>query len=140
MEQLIIFFKTRKGQLINARELHDFLEIQTEFTDWIRMRIEKYRFRESIDYVTSSKNLKEGGSIIEYSLTSRMAKEICINEKTDKGKLAKRFYSQMGKQAIRKQLSFLTKKELAQMGIDEEDEIEKEKSIISLKLKSQIPF
>lgn len=140
MEQLINFFETRKGQLINARELHDFLEVQSKFTDWIRIRIEKYRFRESIDYATSTKNLTKGGRTVEFSLTSKMAKEICMTEKTDKGRQARRYFIQVGKLALRQQLSLLTRRELAQMVIDEEDETESEQSIIRLLARSQVPF
>ena len=60
MEQLINFFETRKGQLINARVLHDFLEVQTEFADWIKMCIVKSRTREWIDYVTFTNYEKNG--------------------------------------------------------------------------------
>ena len=63
-----------------------------------------------------------------------------MTKKTEKGREARRYFTQVGILAVRQQLSLLTRRELAQMVNDEEDESEKEKLIISSILASQTPF
>ena len=66
-------------QVVNARELHGFLGSKQQFADWIKNRIEKYDFEESIDFVVfhkDMKNSKGGRSSIEYAITVTMAKEL----------------------------------------------------------------
>ncbi|MDR0672237.1 MAG: antA/AntB antirepressor family protein, partial [Zoogloeaceae bacterium] len=41
-------------QTVNARELHAFLEVKSEFRHWIKNRIAEYGFVEGIDYVKHS--------------------------------------------------------------------------------------
>ncbi len=38
-------------QAVNARELHEFLEVGKDFTNWIKNRIEQYNFIENQDYI-----------------------------------------------------------------------------------------
>lgn len=42
-------------QLINARELHQILEIQTPFHKWIQRRISEYNFAENLDFTVTDK-------------------------------------------------------------------------------------
>ncbi|MBU4370157.1 antA/AntB antirepressor family protein, partial [Patescibacteria group bacterium] len=39
-----------KKRFVNARELHKWLKVGKFFANWIKDRIEKYDFVESIDY------------------------------------------------------------------------------------------
>ena len=38
-------------QLVNARELHEFLQISTRFDTWIQRRISEYNFAENLDFI-----------------------------------------------------------------------------------------
>ena len=38
-------------ETVNARELHSFLKVGRDYTNWIKGRIEKYGFVENQDYV-----------------------------------------------------------------------------------------
>ena len=38
-------------EMVSARELHAFLEVQTRFNDWIKNRIEQYDFVENQDFL-----------------------------------------------------------------------------------------
>uniref|UniRef100_UPI00300E8539 antA/AntB antirepressor family protein n=1 Tax=Avibacterium paragallinarum TaxID=728 RepID=UPI00300E8539 len=38
-------------QLVNARELHSFLESKYQYTDWIKTRISEYGFVQDEDYI-----------------------------------------------------------------------------------------
>ena len=38
-------------QVVNARELHEFLGSKQNFSNWIKSRINKYDFIENVDYL-----------------------------------------------------------------------------------------
>lgn len=79
-------------QTCNARELHKFLEVKSHFRDWIKNRIEDFRFVEDQDFTTVAKFLAGGGKAKEYFLTLSMAKELCMVERTPKGKEARLYF------------------------------------------------
>ena len=90
-------------QTVNARELHEFLEVKSRFNDWIKNRINEYDFAENIDYITLTKNLVSGGSRTEYYISLDMAKELSMVERNEKGKQARRYFIQCEKRAIENQ-------------------------------------
>lgn len=72
---------------VSARELYEFLEIQTRFNDWIERMVE-YGFEENTDYIVILKNeynssLSGGRPSKEYFLTIEMAKEISMLQRSD---------------------------------------------------------
>ena len=75
-------------ETVNAKELHEFLEVRSKFADWIKNRISEYDFTVNQDFTTVSKNLENGGRSIEYYITLDMAKEISMVERNEKGKQA----------------------------------------------------
>lgn len=77
---------------VNARELHEFLEVKTKFATWVSNRVEKYGFVENTDFVAISKNLENGGRLIEYHISLDMAKELCMVENNEKGREARRYF------------------------------------------------
>ena len=42
---------------VNARDLHEYLEVGKDFSTWIKSRIEKYDFIENQDFIIDSPNL-----------------------------------------------------------------------------------
>jgi len=76
-------------QTVNARELHEFLEVSTRFNDWIRNRISDFNFTENQDFVSLTENLVSGGKRTEYHLSLDMAKELSMVERTEKGELSR---------------------------------------------------
>lgn len=40
--------------LVNARDLHGFLEVGKDFSNWIRARLNEYGFVENLDYILFS--------------------------------------------------------------------------------------
>ena len=53
MKELIKITKNEEGQqLVSARELHDFLEIGQDFTNWIKRMI-TYGFEENKDFTVA---------------------------------------------------------------------------------------
>ncbi|WP_375702285.1 antA/AntB antirepressor family protein [Bartonella sp. AA89HNZF] len=79
-------------QTVNARELHTFLEVKSEFRNWIKNRIKECKFRENIDFVALSKNLENSGKVKEYHITLDMAKHLSMIERNDKGHEARQYF------------------------------------------------
>ena len=79
-------------ETINAKELHEFLEVRSKFADWIKNRISEYDFTVNQDFTTVSKNLENGGRSIEYHITLDMAKELSMVERNEKGKQARKYF------------------------------------------------
>ena len=84
---------------VNARELHQFLEVKSRFNDWINNRIRDFGFLENQDFVTVTKNLVSGGSQKEIYLSIDMAKELSMVERNEKGKQARQYFIEMEKVA-----------------------------------------
>ena len=77
----------------DARKLHAQLGILTQFTDWMPRRIEEYGFVEGIDYLFFSNLRKTTGRPEHgYLLTLDMAKELCMVERTSKGREARQYF------------------------------------------------
>ena len=54
--ELIKITKQGSKDTVNARELHEFLDVNSKFADWIKNRIEKYGFIEKVDFIKVSVN------------------------------------------------------------------------------------
>lgn len=105
-------------ETVSARELHEFLEVQTRFNDWIATRISEYDFVENQDYVRFTENpvKPQGGRpSMGYYITLDMAKELAMIERTDKGRQARRYFIECEKQLHDKQNKPLTQVELIVM-------------------------
>lgn len=89
--------------VVNARDLHSFLQVGKVFAAWIQERIGKYEFIENEDFTVfskSGKNPQGGRSSIEYHLALDMAKELSMVENNDKGREARRYFIAMEKKAL----------------------------------------
>lgn len=82
------------GKLVDARELHSFLESKQDFSDWIKNRIKKYGFEDGKDYSINLWNNTglRGKPKKEYALTLNMAKELAMVENNSKGREARRYF------------------------------------------------
>jgi len=107
MQQLITIQSAAIGTdaipTCNARDLHEFLEVQTQFKDWIARRIEEYDFEEDKDFCCSNLSGKKEGSgghnRKDYHLSLDMAKELSMVERTEKGKQARQYFIECERQA-----------------------------------------
>ncbi|WP_455475308.1 antA/AntB antirepressor family protein [Bartonella sp. B17] len=93
-------------QTVNARELHAFLEVGKDFSNWIKDRINRYNFIENQDYIVFTnfgENLQGGRPSKDYALTLDMAKELAMVERNDKGKQARQYFIECERRA--KQIS-----------------------------------
>lgn len=93
--------------LINARELHERLQVTTKFQDWIKRRISEYNFAKDLDFIEVLKfeNVERGFfgareiEIKDYHITLDMAKELCMLERSELGQQARRYFIAMEKRA-----------------------------------------
>ena len=51
---MVPIYQDEQRRVVNARELHVFLEVGRDFSNWIKGRIDKYGFVEGEDYVVCS--------------------------------------------------------------------------------------
>ncbi|WP_446424557.1 antA/AntB antirepressor family protein [Mailhella sp.] len=86
---------------VDARALHQALEVKRDFSNWIKARITKYGFIEGEDYeknsmIPSSPNLanrKTGfKTAIEYRLSVNMGKELAMVENNECGRMVRRYF------------------------------------------------
>ncbi|WP_020531118.1 antA/AntB antirepressor family protein [Flexithrix dorotheae] len=82
--------KIYQGNLINARELWEFLEVKTRFNDWI-IRMFEYGFEENKDYFTVLKK-EYRHTLKEYHLKIGTAKEISMIQRSEKGRQARKYF------------------------------------------------
>lgn len=96
--QLIPVFKgsiaNETALLVNARDLHTFLEVGKVFAAWISTRIEEYGFEENKDFVVFSNSGKNsvGRRRKDYHLTLDTAKELAMVERNEKGRQIRRYF------------------------------------------------
>lgn len=96
VEDQLILIKNNDGRtVVNARDLHEFLESRKDFSSWIKDRIERYDLAENEDYVVFTEfgeNSKRGRPKKEYVLTLDAAKELSMVEGNEKGKQARKYF------------------------------------------------
>ncbi|RIV23647.1 hypothetical protein DYU11_11745 [Fibrisoma montanum] len=95
MNALVTIVERDGQQLVDARELHGFLENGKRFADWIKLRITQYGLVEGVDYSSFHQIVKrEKGATTrtEYALTLTCAKELAMVEGNRKGKAARLYF------------------------------------------------
>lgn len=95
MNAIVQITESNGHQLVDARELYTFLEVETRFADWMKRRIKEYGFVEGVDYTSLLKiEKRETGATTrkEYALTLTCAKELSMVEGNKKGKQARLYF------------------------------------------------
>ena len=102
--EIVPIYENEKGEkLINARELHEALNSKRKFADWIKQRIEHYKFAEYQDFIPFHNFVKgdENGfgnrSTKEYYITIDMAKELCMVENNETGRKIRKYFIEVEK-------------------------------------------
>lgn len=118
-QQLIQLYGSESGDItVSGRELHEFLEIKTEYAKWISRMIE-YGFTENQDFrviVKNDENPKGGRPSTDHEIKLDMAKEIAMIQRNEKGKQARRYFIQIEKawnspeMVMKRALEFANKK------------------------------
>lgn len=101
MKELIKIDYTNEQPLVSARDLHEFLEIGARYNDWFP-RMMEYGFTEGVDFnllknerVQMEGNRAVSRTVYDAALTIDMAKELCMIQRTEKGKQARQYFLQL---------------------------------------------
>lgn len=121
---------------INAREIHEYLEIKTPFSMWIKRAIEKYDFLENEDF-TTHKFVNGKATQIDYVVSFDMAKELCIVEPNEKGKETRKYFIAVEKQ-YQQQIKPLTLNEQIALIAQGHQEVNKRLDEIEHKIENEI--
>lgn len=82
---------------VDGRELYEFLQVKTPYTIWFE-RMCEYGFVEDVDFWTANKNVIRVDGVempqkqIDHELTISMAKELCMIQRTERGKQARLYF------------------------------------------------
>lgn len=101
MELLRINYESEQPT-VSARELHEGLEIKTAFKDWFP-RMAAYGFEENQDFILvaqkrATNNPKNPTTTCnDYQISIDMAKQICMIQRTDKGKQYRQYFIDLEK-------------------------------------------
>lgn len=136
INELIPIQENNGQRAVNARDLHAFLQVGKDFSNWIKGRVDKYDFVEGKDFevlyfdyrgnLLNIRHAKLGGSEnqqvskIEYALSISMAKELSMLENNERGKQARKYFI-----ACEENKRELSRKELLLMALQAEEEKER---------------
>ena len=90
-ELIKIDYSNSDRPTVLGRDLHAMLEIETRYNDWFP-RMCEYGFEEGKDFYSFlSKNPEGGRPKQEHQLTIAMAKELCMLQRSEKGKQCRQY-------------------------------------------------
>lgn len=101
MNNLIKIDYSNDRPTVLGRDLHQALEVQTAYKDWFP-RMCEYGFSESVDFnpLKIERVQNEGGRMVsrevgDHQLTLSMAKELCMLQRTEKGKQCRLYFIEL---------------------------------------------
>ena len=100
MNEIIKITQDENGNsVVSGRDLHEFLEVNTPYTQWFE-RMVGYGFTENVDFIGLSQKSEKpigGRPQQDHALTLDMAKEISMIQRTEKGKQARQYFIEVEK-------------------------------------------
>jgi len=97
MEELIkVNTNENLEPVVSGRELHKILEVATAYKDWFP-RMCEYGFVEGQDFSSFLSESTGGRPAVDHIIKMDMAKEICMLQRTERGKLARQYFIQIEK-------------------------------------------
>lgn len=103
MSELIKVTYDNDRPAVSARELHEFLEVGSKFADWFP-RMCEYGFTDGQDFnrLKIEKVQMEGDRMVsrlvdDAAVSIDMAKEICMIQRNEKGRIARRYFLELEK-------------------------------------------
>lgn len=95
---LIPLTKNNGVSAVMGRDLHTFLEVKSNYTEWFG-RMEEYGFTAGQDFIRNSESNGRGRPTVDHIVSLDMAKEISMIQRTDKGKQARQYFIECERQA-----------------------------------------
>ena len=103
MNELLKIIYEAELPTVSARDLHEALEINTRFNDWFS-RMAEYGFENGVDFnlLKNEKVRLEGNrevkrDIMDYQISVDMAKQICMIQRSEKGKQYRQYFIDLEK-------------------------------------------
>ena len=103
MNELLKINYEAEQPTVSARGLHEALEINTRFNDWFS-RMAEYGFENGVDFnlLKNEKVRLEGNrevkrDIMDYQISVDMAKQICMIQRSEKGKQYRQYFIDLEK-------------------------------------------
>nr|DAO68586.1 MAG TPA: AntA/AntB antirepressor [Caudoviricetes sp.] len=97
MEELIkVNTNENLEPVVSGRELHKILEVATAYKDWFP-RMCEYGFVEGQDFSSFLSESTGGRPAVDHLIRIDMAKELCMIQRTEKGKQARQYFIQIEK-------------------------------------------
>lgn len=100
MNELLKINYEAEQPTVSARDLHEALEVKSNFTTWFN-RMCEYGFREKIDFKTCFPKMESeshgGQNMIDHEISIDMAKQICMIQRSEKGKLYRQYFIDLEK-------------------------------------------
>jgi phage anti-repressor protein len=90
-----VIITDEKKRLVNMRELHEVLKVNTRFNDWIARRIEYAGFETEKDYYFFLSKSTGGRPKTEYYFLLDAAKETAMMENNDMGRMFRKYFIDM---------------------------------------------
>ena len=122
---------------INARELHNSLEVKKAFTTWINTALENAGAIENEDFTKLKYSLEGSGYQYDYILTLDMAKHIAMMSKVPKSKIIRDYFIQIEK-SYHQQNKVLTTSEQIILLAQGHQEVEQRLTEIEHKIENDI--
>lgn len=94
MNELIKINYESDRPTVLARDLHEFLEVETPFNKWFS-RMCEYGFTDGADFQTFLSESTGGRPATDAQITIDMAKEICMLQRNERGKQARQYFLQL---------------------------------------------
>ena len=92
MNDLIRINYDAETPTVSGRELHEALGVETRYNDWFK-RMCEYGFSEGEDFYSFLSKTPEGGRpATDHALSIPMAKELCMLQRTEKGKQCRQYF------------------------------------------------
>ena len=100
MNELVKITERNGTKVVSARELHSKLEVTERFGNWIKRQFQ-YGFIEGSDYIGCEEfNTLANQQLTDYALTVDAAKEISMLQRTELGKMIRRYLIESEKKLI----------------------------------------
>lgn len=99
MNELIkVNYAESEQPTVSGRELHEALGVETRYNDWFK-RMSEYGFTENIDFYSILSKSSDGGRpSTDHRLSIPMAKEICMIQRSEKGKQFRQYFIEIENQ------------------------------------------
>ena len=96
MNELIKINHEAETPTVSARDLHAGLEIKTAFKDWFP-RMAEYGFEAEKDFCSKMSESTGGRPAVDYEISVDMAKQICMIQRSEKGKQYRQYFLDLEK-------------------------------------------